>query len=74
MKHLYDIQLASIIDPMGISGYVQASTTDSKKEDALSKLTTGFTRADKAYDQRDKNLDNCFYWWNLFFSDAFPSR
>lgn len=74
MKHLYDIELASIIDPMGISGYVQACTTDAKEEDALSKLTTGHTRAEKAYEQREKNIDNCFYWWNLFFNDRFPNR
>jgi hypothetical protein len=54
MKHLYDIQLSSIIDPMGISGYVTACNTDAKKEDALSKLTTGLTRAEKASEQRRK--------------------
>lgn len=74
IKHLYDIDLASIIDPMGISGYVQACTTDAKKTDALSKLSTGFSRAEKAYEQRDKDLDKCFYWWNLFYNSEFPSR
>lgn len=74
MKHLYDIKLASIIDPMGISGYVPACSTDAKKEDALSKLTTGHTRAEKAYELREKDLDKCFYWWNLFYNNLFPSR
>lgn len=74
MKHLYEIQLASIIDPMGISGYVSACISDTKKEDALSKLTTGLTRAEKAYEQRENELDKSFYWWNLFYNDKFPSR
>ena len=74
MKMLYDNDLASIQDPMGISGYVKACSTDAKKTEALSKLKTGYTRAEKATEQRENNLDDCFYWWNLFFNDKFPSR
>lgn len=74
MKYLSDINLASIQDPMGISGYINACNTDVKKEDALSKLSTGLSRVEKAYVQKDKDLDNCFYWWNLFFNNQFPSR
>ncbi len=59
---------------MGISGYVKACSTDAKKQEALSKLKTGFTRAEKAYGERSANLDNCFYWWNLFFNNEFPNR
>lgn len=74
MKKLFDCNLASIQDPMGISGYVEACSTEAKLEDALSKLDTGFTRADKAYDQRDKNIDKAFEWWDKFFNNKFPSR
>ena len=74
MKKLLDNDLAAIQDPMGISGYVYPCATDAKKEDALSKLTTGFTRADKAYEQRTADLDKCFSWWQLFFNYKFPSR
>jgi hypothetical protein len=74
IKHLHDIQLSSIVDPMGISGYVQACSTDTKKHEALSKLNTGYSRAEKAHEQRDKNLETCFYWWNLFFNNKFPAR
>ncbi len=74
MKLLYDNQLASIRDPMGISGLISACSTDAKKADASSKLLTGLVRAEKACEQRDKNLDNCFYWWNMFFNGKFPSR
>ena len=74
MKLLYDNQLASIRDPMGISGSISACSSDSKKLDALSKLSTGLTRAEKAYEQRENDLDKCFYWWNMFFDGRFPSR
>lgn len=74
MKMLYDNGLASIQDPMGISGYVKACSTDAKKTDALSKLSTGHTRAEKAYEKRESNLDDCFYWWNLFYNNEFSSR
>lgn len=74
MKVIYDNDLASIQDPMGISGYVKACSTDAKKEDALSKVKTGYTRADKAVEKRETNIDDCFYWWNLFYDNKFPSR
>ena len=74
MKFLYDNDLPNIQDPMGISGYVRACPTDAKREDALSKVKTGSTRADKAVEKRESNLDDCFYWWNLFYNNEFPNR
>jgi hypothetical protein len=74
IKLLYDNDLAMIQDPMGISGYVKACNTDAKKTDALSKLSTAHSRAEKAYACRESNLDDCFYWWNLFYNDEFPLR
>jgi hypothetical protein len=74
MRFLYNNDLPSIIDPMGISGYVYACTTDAKREEALSKLSTGYSRCDKAYEQKDVNLDKCFYWWDMFYNNEFPKR
>ena len=74
IKWLFDNNLPSIQDPMGISGYVSACNTDFKKTEALSKLATAHSRAEKAYAKRESDLDNCYYWWNLFFNDKFPSR
>ncbi len=74
IKLLYENNLASIQDPMGVSGYVRACTTDVKRQDALSKLSTAYSRVEKAYDNREKNIDDCFYWWNLFYNYEFPSR
>ena len=74
IKHLVDINLASIIDPMGISGYVSACSTDAKKIDSLSRLNTGLSRAERAVEFREKDLEKAFYWWNMFYNSKFPSR
>jgi len=74
MKKLYDADLPSIQDPMGISGYVDACGSNAKREEALSKLNTGYTRADNAYNQRDNDTDNAFDWWNKFYNGKFPSK
>jgi len=74
MKFLNDNDLPSIQDPMGISGYVKACSTDTKREDALSRVKTGYTRAEKAVEKRQSNLDDAFYWWNLFYNNEFPNR
>ncbi len=74
IKKLYDIKLADIRDPMEVSGMVQACKTDKKKQSALSKLKTAFSRAENAYLTKDQNIDKCFYWWKMFYGGEFPSR
>jgi hypothetical protein len=74
MKKLRDIDLADIQDPMGVSGNVSASKTEKKKKSAISKLKIACSRAEKAYLSGSKNLDNCFYWWKMFYHGKFPSR
>ena len=74
MKYLDNCGLASIQDPMGVSGLIPSCTTETKKDDALSKLATGLTRAEKANEEREKDLDKCFEWWNKFFNYEFPAR
>lgn len=73
-RKLNENALAKIIDPMGVSGYIAPCSTQTKYEDAISKLSMALGRAEKAYEQRDKDLDKCFYWWNLLFNNQFPSR
>jgi len=75
LKLLNDNGLASIRDPMGISGLIPSSKTTAQKETALSKLNTAATRAEKALDARNSGkIDDAFYWWNLLFNDKFPFR
>ena len=74
IKSLLNINLASIIDPMGISGLISACSTDTKKTESISKLNTAFTRASKAVELGNIDLDKAFYWWDMFFNNEFPSR
>ncbi|MGZ4061403.1 MAG: SMODS domain-containing nucleotidyltransferase [Bacteroidia bacterium] len=72
---LYRLQLASMQDPMGISGLIPASKTPTQKAAALSKLETAAIRSEKAYNARIRGNENdAFYYWNLLFNKQFPAR
>lgn len=74
LKLLWDGQLARMHDPMGVSGYIAPCKTDAFRIDALSKLATAFTRAEKARAASDKgDIENAFYWWRLLYGDGFPT-
>ena len=61
-------------DPMGISGYIPACKTDALCQDAISKLDSGATRAEKAREAADKgNISDAFYWWRLLYNYEFPT-
>ena len=73
-SHLDSIDLARMQDPMGISGYISPCSTQARLDDAKSKLSTALTRAQKAYDAKDRgDIKNAFYWWNLLYAGNFPS-
>ncbi|MGH2396254.1 MAG: nucleotidyltransferase [bacterium] len=74
LRNLWDAQLADMQDPMGVSGYVPACKTAAFRTDALSKLSTAVTRAEKAREATDTgNIQDAFYWWRLLYNDQFPS-
>jgi hypothetical protein len=74
LSRLWDAQLASMQDPMGVSGYISACKSDALREDALSKLCTAFVRAEKALEAKDRgNISDVFYWWRLLYNNEFPS-
>ena len=71
---LRDVELASIQDPMGVSGYVPACKTDAFHTDALSKVQTAAGRAEKAREAADKgNISDAFEWWRLLYDNEFPT-
>lgn len=71
---LYNNNLADMQDPMGISGYISPCTTINKKNEALSKLTTAFSRAQKAIEaEKTGKIKDAFDWWSLFFGENFPT-
>ncbi len=74
LKHLIDIDLAKMTDPVGVGGYIQGCKSETSKKDALSKLNTAYARAcnAKICEKKDE-IKDAFYWWNLLFNDNFPS-
>jgi len=74
LKFLWDGQLASLQDPMGVSGYIAACRSDATREDALSKLGTAYARADKARAAATAgNISDAFDWWRLLYNYEFPT-
>jgi hypothetical protein len=74
LKHLEDISLASLQDPVGISGSIPAASTQVKLDEARSKVTTAYRRAKYAREEEEKDdIKEAFSWWNLLFNYEFPS-
>jgi hypothetical protein len=71
---LLDGQLASMQDPMGVSGYIAPCKTEAQRQDALSKLETALARAEKAWDAKERdNISDAFDWWRLLYNYEFPA-
>ena len=74
LKMLWDGQLASMQDPMGVSGYIPACKSDAARVDALSKLGTAYARADKARTAvTNEKISEAFDWWRLLYNNEFPT-
>jgi len=74
MRKLNSCSLAAIQDPKGVSGYVPACASGAKKADALSKLATAKTRAEKAREAESAGkTSEAFDWWDRVFAGNFPS-
>ena len=74
LQGLLDSDLAAMQDPMGVSGYIYPCKTDAFKADALSKLKTAATRANKARDAAINNdVKTAIEWWQKLYNDKFPS-
>lgn len=71
---LRDCGLASMQDPMGVSGYIPACKTQTLKDDAISKLGTAATRAEKAREAASReDVSGAFDWWRLLYDNQFPT-
>jgi hypothetical protein len=74
LKLLWDCQLASMQDPMGVTGYIAACKSDAFRQDALSKLDTAYTRAEKAREaSANGNVSGAFDWWRLLYNSEYPT-
>jgi len=74
LKMLWDNQLATLQDPMGVSGYISACKTEALRKDALSKLGTALTRATNASEAVGKGkISDAFDAWRLLYYYEFPT-
>lgn len=74
IKNMLDSKLASIQDPMGVSGLIAPCKTNTYKQDALTKLETAYNRAVKAYElEQAGKIQDAFAMWNTFFNGKFPA-
>lgn len=70
---LHKVSLASIQDPMGVSGYVSPCRSKSELTTTKSRLATALARAAKARDaERDGRNMDAFAWWDKLFAYKFP--
>lgn len=75
LESLESHELAAMNDPKGAAGRIHACSSDSTREDALSKVKTASTRARKALEAyRADDADTAFYYLDLLFGGSFPSR
>ncbi len=71
---LRDNELAAMQDPTGVAGYIYPCKTDAFKQNALLKLNTAATRAEKAREaEADGDTKTAFDWWRLLYNDKFPT-
>jgi hypothetical protein len=69
-----DSGLADMQDPMGVSGYISACKSQAALEDALSKLDTAATRAEKAREAASsERTSEAFDYWRLLYNYEFPT-
>jgi hypothetical protein len=74
LNKLVKLGLGSIKDPVGVSERIASCKTQSQIDEALSKLETAATRAEKAVKARkDRRLPTAFFLWKMFFRSGFPS-
>jgi hypothetical protein len=74
LSKLLENELSAIQDPIGISGYVRGCKTETLKIDALSKLKTATSRAEKACNaEHSGNISDAFAWYGLLYNNEFPS-
>jgi hypothetical protein len=75
LESLHNHQLAAMNDPKGASGRIHPCSSDSTRQDALSKLATAAGRARKALDAYNAtNPTAAFHYLDLLFGGMFPAR
>lgn len=74
-EHLEEIRIGGMNDPTGNAGRFYPCSSDSKFDQAMSKIETAASRARKALDADNaSNPASAFSYLNLLFGGNFPSR
>lgn len=74
LSELNTADLAAMNDPSGLTGRIHAYSSDSNKADAMSKLGTALTRADRARTaESEGRIAAAFDAWGVLFNGHFPS-
>lgn len=72
LSKLVNDGLALMQDPVGIAGYIEPCSTDAKKTEALSNLTSARNRAKWAIDEEKAgNHTKALEWWSKVFGREF---
>lgn len=75
LESLNSLKLAAMNDPSGLTGRINACSSDAKATDALSKLNTAAVRARKALDaHKADDPVTAFSYLDLLFGGQFPAR
>jgi hypothetical protein len=74
LRELQGHALAAMNDPSNLVGRIYACSSDTDRNDAISKLNTALTRADKAREaEYAGNISTAFQWWDLVYDGHFPA-
>lgn len=74
LNKLLSTELASMRDPLGISGMISPCDTKAKYDEAISKLKTATTRATHARDAvSNGQIKDAFFWYDLIYNNNFPN-
>jgi hypothetical protein len=75
LEKLQGHKLAAMNDPRGASGRIAATSSESTRTDALSKLDTAARRSRLALDAyKADQINDAFGWLDKLFNDRFPAR
>lgn len=73
LRSLWVSDFAKLQDPTGIAGYINPCSSEPKRQDAISKAWTAYSRANKAVeDAAAGNISEAFGWWQLLYDHSFP--
>jgi hypothetical protein len=66
---------AALIDPLGISGRVPATSTEMQRTSLVDHARHAVDKATSAIEAEDAGrIDDAFYYWNLVLNQQFPAR